>query len=215
MKPSSADRARRELGTAMAAAAVAGGLALSAAGQPWVEFTAVRRTPLPPVSAVLSGGDAAPLVPAAGLLLLAAAVALIAVRRMGRLAVGLVAALAGGALLWSGVRALTGSARAAAAVLPAADGATEVSAEVVVGWPLLTVAAGSLAVAAGLLVVLRARAWPAMGRRYERAGSGAGRAAAPAGAQDRAEDAWRALDRGEDPTDDGGSPVSRAEERRA
>jgi uncharacterized membrane protein (TIGR02234 family) len=197
---------RRELTAAVLGAVAAGALALSAGGQAWAVVTAERRAPLPPVSAGLSGSDAAPLVPAAGLVLLAAAVALLAVRGTGRVVVGLLAATAGGALAWSGVRALTGGLDDAGNDLPGLAGATVsgTSADVSTTWPLLVVLAGLLAVATGVLVVLRARTWPAMGRRYERTGgAAAGQPATPARPptdEDRAVDAWKALDRGEDPT---------------
>ena len=116
--------ARKELTTAVLGAVLAGALALIAGGQSWASVTAERRAPLPPVSAALSGADAAPLVPAAGLVLLAATVALLAVRGAARVVVGLLAAVAGGALVWSGVRALTGGLDDAAADLPGLSGAT-------------------------------------------------------------------------------------------
>jgi uncharacterized membrane protein (TIGR02234 family) len=198
---------RRELTAAVLGAVAAGALALSAGGQAWAVVTAERRAPLPPVSAELSGSDAAPLVPAAGLVLLAAAVALLAVRGAGRVVVGLLAAVAGGALAWSGLRALTGGLDDAGSDLPGLAGATvsSTSADVSATWPVLVVLAGLLAVATGALVVLRARTWPAMGRRYERTGAApaAGQPRTPARPQtdeDRAVDAWKALDRGEDPT---------------
>lgn len=180
--------ARRELAAAVGGSVVAGALALVAGGQPWAQTTVERQAPLPPVVETLSGADAAPLVPATGLVLLAAAVALLAVQSAGRVAVGLLTAVAGGVLGWSGVRALTGG-------LAADEGTTEVSA----AWPALAVLAGVLGVAAGLVVVLRGRSWPGMGRRYERAPEHA----APARTEtdeDRAQAAWKALDRGEDPT---------------
>jgi uncharacterized membrane protein (TIGR02234 family) len=198
---------RRELTAAVVGAVLAGALALSAGGQGWAQVTAQREAPLPPVTGVLTGTDAAPLVPAAGLVLLAAAVALLAVRGLGRAAVGLLMALAGGVLAWSGVRALTGGLDAAAAqVFP---GRTAVATEISVAWPVLAVLAGVLGVAAGLLAVLRGRTWPAMGRRYERSGAERTGPPAPAAAaarrpetdEDRAQAAWKALDRGEDPTD--------------
>ena len=74
---------RRELTLAVVGSAVAGGLALVAGGQDWGRVTAERGAPLPPVQVALTGSDAAPLVPAAGLVLLAAAVALLAVRGAG------------------------------------------------------------------------------------------------------------------------------------
>jgi len=194
--------ARRELTAAVLGAVGAGALALIAGGQPWAQVTAQREAPLPPVTDVLSGAEAAPLVPAAGLVLLAAGVALLAVRGFGRVVVGLLMALAGGVLAWSGVRALAGGLDDAAA--QEFPGRTAVAVEISAAWPVLAVLAGVLGVAAGLLAVLRGRTWPAMGRRYERAGSAApGPVAAqrPETDEDRAQAAWKALDRGEDPTD--------------
>ena len=144
--------ARRELAAAVGGAVAAGALALIAGGQTWAETTVERQPPLPPVVEVLSGSDAAPLVPAAG------------------------------------VRALTGG-------LEAVEGTAEISA----AWPVLAVVAGVLGVAAGLLAVLRGRTWPGMGRRYERTPEQAA-PARPVTDEDRAQAAWKALDRGEDPT---------------
>jgi uncharacterized membrane protein (TIGR02234 family) len=200
---------RRELTAAVLGAVLAGALALIAGGQAWATVTAQRRAPLPPVSAGLSGSEAAPLVPAAGLVLLAAAVALLAVPGMGRAAVGLLVAVAGGALAWSGLRALTGGLDDAGGDLPGLSGATvsTTSADVSATWPLLAVLAGLVAVATGVLTVLRSRSWPGMGRRYERADAApaTGRSARPRTDEDRAVDAWKALDRGEDPTETPGS----------
>ncbi|WP_104525412.1 Trp biosynthesis-associated membrane protein [Blastococcus atacamensis] len=190
---------RRHLIAAVLGAAVAGALALSAAGQRWADVTAQRRAPLPPVDGALSGSDAAPLVPAAGLVLLAAAVALLAVRGAGRAVVGLLTAAAGGALLWSAVRVLAGGVAGAADDLPGASGSSvsSVAVDVSPAWPVLALVAGLLAVAVGLLATVRGRGWPGMGRRYERTPA----AAPPRTDEDRAQEAWKALDRGEDPTE--------------
>ncbi|MFC4692545.1 Trp biosynthesis-associated membrane protein [Geodermatophilus arenarius] len=191
--------ARRELGTALAGCAVAGGLALSAGGQTWATVTVTRRPPLPPVTETLTGSSLAPLVPAAGLLLLAAAVAVLAVRGAGRVAVGVLVALAGAALAWSSVGVLAGGVDPSAA----APGERR-TADLAAAWPVLCVLAAVVVLAAGGLVAVRGRRWPAMGRRYERS-PGAAAAPAPARArtdEDRALDAWRALDRGDDPTAD-------------
>ena len=201
---------RRELTVAVVLCGLAGGLALSAAGQPWAEVTVTRQPPLPPTDAVITGSQAAPLVTAAGLLLLAAALAVIAVRGAARVAVGLLVAVAGGVLGWSGLRGLTGQLD-----LDADDvsgtvglGRAQLTADAVASWPALTLVAGLLGVLAGLLVVLRGRDWPGMGRRYERSGTpGAPATAAPARVarpetdEDRHQAAWKALDRGDDPTD--------------
>ncbi|MGY1838535.1 MULTISPECIES: TIGR02234 family membrane protein [unclassified Modestobacter] len=200
--------ARRELTLAVLGSALAGGLALSAAGQPWADVTVVREPPLPPTTEVLTGGEVVPLVAACGLLLLAAALALIAVRGAGRWVVGVLVAGAGGVLGWSGVQGLTGRFGVDAGDVGASVGlgSAQVSSEVVAGWPALTLAAGVLAVLVGTLVVLRGRTWPGMGRRYERTAAAPAarpspaRPARPATDEDRHQAAWKALDRGEDPT---------------
>jgi uncharacterized membrane protein (TIGR02234 family) len=161
-----------------------------------------RPEPLPPVTEQLTGSELAPLVPAGGLLLLAAAVALVAVRGAGRVLVGLLAAVAGGVLGWSGLRTLvTGGDAAAAGVLGSGTPGSTVTTAVSAAWPVLALAAGLLAAAAGLLTVVRGRTWPGMGRRYERAATAAPGPARRRTDEDRALDAWRALDRGEDPTE--------------
>jgi uncharacterized membrane protein (TIGR02234 family) len=99
-----AQRLRRELTGAVLGCAAAGALALSAASQQWLDVTITREPPLPPATDALTGSQAAALVPACGLLLLAAAVAVIAVRGLGRAAIGLAVAAAGGVLGWSGLR---------------------------------------------------------------------------------------------------------------
>jgi uncharacterized membrane protein (TIGR02234 family) len=193
---------RREMATAVVGLAAAGGLALSTGGQTWLTATVARPAPLPPVTEQLTGSELAPLVPAGGLVLLAAAVALVAVRGAGRVLVGLLAAVAGGVLGWSGLRTLvTDGDAAAAGVLGGGTPGSAVTTAVSAAWPVLALLAGLLAVAAGLLTVLRGRTWPAMGRRYERAAATAPAPARRQSDEDRALDAWRALDRGEDPTE--------------
>ncbi|WP_081865998.1 Trp biosynthesis-associated membrane protein [Blastococcus sp. URHD0036] len=198
---------RRELFAAVAGLALAGGLALSAAGQTWATATVTRRAPLPPVAEELTGSELAPLVPACGLLLLAAAVAVVAVRGRGRQVVGLLACVGGGTLLWSGLRALFDDPGLADLSDGTAAAATAVSISRSAAWPVLTVVAGVLGCAAGGLTALRGAGWQGMGRRYERGAAAAASAPPAAGTrEDRALDAWRALDRGEDPTADAEEP---------
>ena len=195
-------RQRRELTVAVLGIALAGGLALVAGGQAWATVEVERAAPLPPVSGVVTGAAAAPLVPAAGLLLLAAAVALLAVRGAGRVGIGLVVAAAGSVLVWSGVQVLGGELDAATPDLPSGGQGGAATVDLAAAWPVLTVLAGALGAAAGGLVMMRGGTWPGMGRRYERAGQEDGRPATarPQSDEDRAQAAWRALDRGEDPT---------------
>ncbi len=199
---------RREMTLALLGCLAAGALALSAAGQRWLTVTVDRPRPLPPVVESLTGGQAAPLVPACGLLLLAAGVAVLAVRGAGRPVVGLLVVAAGACLGWSGLRGVTGGLSAAAAEDAAGLVGTDstVSGAASAGWPVVALVAGLVAAAAGLLVTVRGRRWPGMGRRYERTGD---RPAAPGTAtarpqtpEDRHQAAWKALDRGEDPTED-------------
>jgi uncharacterized membrane protein (TIGR02234 family) len=178
---------------------VAGGVALFAAGQRWAGVTADRPRPLPPVDGSLTGSAAVPLVPAMGLLLLAAAVALVAVAGVARVLLGVVLAGAGGVLAWSAVRALTGGLAEAATQLPGVGRtAGPVTVDATAGWPVAVVVAALVAVLVGVLVVVRGRGWPGMGRRYERPGATAPRERRE---EERTTDAWRALDRGEDPTE--------------
>lgn len=208
--------ARRELTVAVLAAAAAGGLALSAGGQGWADVTVTRQPPLPPVEEVLTGSQLAPLVPATGLLLLAGAVALFAVHGWGRVVLGLVLAVAGGVLVASGIGVLTGGVDVTVDDLgeQIGLGRATVSAQVGAGWPVLATVAGLLGLLAGALVVLRGRRWPGLGRRYERT-TGTADTAAPAprrpsrpeSPEDRHQAAWKALDRGDDPTDEPPAPA--------
>jgi uncharacterized membrane protein (TIGR02234 family) len=121
-------------------------------------------------------------------------------------------AATGGVLAWSGVRALTGGLSDATAALPGIDRVGgRVTVDLTAVWPLLAVLAGLLGIGAGVLAVVRGRTWPAMGRRYERAGAPAAAPAAsrrPETDEDRAQAAWKALDRGDDPTQDSTGPAS-------
>ena len=200
--PATSRSGRRELTVAVLVAVLAAALALTAGGQEWAEVTAQRPAPLPPVSTVITGTEAAPLVPAAGLVLLAAAGALLAVRGMGRFAVGLVMVLAGAGLAWSSGRVLAGMDVVTAQLQALGVPAEELSTDVAPALPVLVVVAGVLGVAAGGLVLVRGRRWPGLGRRYERPATAPATSPRRQTDEDRALGAWRALDRGEDPTAD-------------
>jgi uncharacterized membrane protein (TIGR02234 family) len=199
-----APSARRELTTAVLLCAAAGALALSSGGQGWADVTVTREAPLPPVAVALTGGELAPLVPATGLLLLAAAVALFAVRGWGRTVIGVVVAAAGLTAVVSAVRVLAGAVQVGPDDLPGQVGlrGATIAVDVPAGWPVLALVAGVLALLGGALVVLRGRRWPGMGQRYQRAGAAPRR---PVTDEDRHQAAWKAMDGGTDPTDDDGA----------
>ncbi|MER7460445.1 Trp biosynthesis-associated membrane protein [Micromonospora sp. NPDC126480] len=178
---------RRELTYAVLLGLAGAGLAVWAATRTWAVDLASRPAPLPPVREARSGADLLPWLPALALVALAGCGAVLATRgRVRRLLGGLLAGL-GAAVAAGGGYGL---------------GAGFVG-EVDRRWPALCLVGGMLALAGGLLTAARGARWPAMGARYERRT----RPAEPApvagpvtGA--RTTDAWDALDRGEDPTDD-------------
>jgi uncharacterized membrane protein (TIGR02234 family) len=153
------------------------------------------------VHATVTGADAEPVVLALALVSLAAWGVVLVLRgrvRQAVAALGLVATV--GALV-----ALVGAfdgAQDAAVTAVTADGATgDVFTTSLTGWYWATGVGLLLTAAAQAVAVRRARAWPAMGSRYD---APTGRAAAPVTDQDL----WRALDDGHDPTagDDGSRP---------
>jgi hypothetical protein len=103
-------------------------------------------------------------------------------RGLVRRIVGILIALAGGVLVWAGIQAAI-SLRVGLLV-PAGE-----IESVAPALPLVAAFAGVVLLAAGVTVLLRGNRWPALGANYERT-------------SDRPRDAWEALDRGVDPTDD-------------
>ncbi|MFI0942370.1 TIGR02234 family membrane protein [Streptomyces sp. NPDC021020] len=210
---SAEDRARaarrvglRTLGVALPAGALGASLVLVAAGKTWSRgYAAFGETNLP-VHA--SGTDTTALPGGLALVGLASLVAVFAVRRAGRYVVSALLALAGlGAVVVTlarrGSHAAVNEAAASTAGL-AHDTARHVT---TTGWPFVSVAGGLLLLAAGLLALRYGPSWPVMSSRYDAPGTtrpartraAAARRPAPVD-PDRAEDLWKALDRGEDPT---------------
>ena len=172
---------------------LAGGLALFAVGRGWIGFV-VAQPPLPMVRETASGHTVAAVVAPLAVVVLAGIVAFPATRGLGRRLAGVVVALAG-------VGLVAGAASTAASPTTAVAGEAarltgrvhaQASSVAVSGWPWLVVACGVLAVATGVLVLVFARDWPAMGRRYE--------AARPHVKGDDPASMWDRLDRGDDPT---------------
>ncbi len=212
----------RERVAVLVLGAVGAALALLAASQHWL--TIALHDPLAGTGRLHpSGRTVATLVPAAALVALAASVAAVTLRRVGRHVSGLLLVAAGGAIAAASVSVLRDPQAAAVDVLRQATGRTgEVSATVTTGvWPWVAVVAGVPLVLGGAVTIARGRRWSGLSSRYDApsaalpgggavgAGTtGAGRDTAadvaprdPAvEAGDEAADAWDAVSRGEDPT---------------
>lgn len=193
--------AMRALALALPLGALGAALVLLASGKTWTkglaEFAGTG------LSVHVSGSDTTALPGALALVGLASLVAVFAVRRAGRYVVTGLLALSGlGVVVTALARradhhALDSAAARATGLRHAT--ATHVS---TTAWPLVVVAGGVLLLLAGLLALRYGQLWPAMSGRYDRKGGTAPapkRAPAPVD-PDRAEDIWKALDRGEDPT---------------
>jgi uncharacterized membrane protein (TIGR02234 family) len=128
---------------------------------------------------------------ALALLGLAAAAAVPATRRLGRVVVGVLVLAAGVGIIAVVGRALADPDAAMRRAGPFVD--VHVTSGVHLGgWPYVAIVGAVLLVLAGLLVVVRGRHWTSMSARYDAP------VARPAGEGSL----WEALDRGEDPTED-------------
>ncbi|URM91739.1 TIGR02234 family membrane protein [Streptomyces sp. MRC013] len=191
---------RRSLAAALLLGALGAAVVLLASGRTWTEgrVTGVGGT----VALEAAGGEVTGVPTALAVVGLAALVAVLATRGAGRRVVAL-------------LLALSGAGAAAAALLGAGDGAAlderaaratgDTAARAVdltqTAWPYATAAAALLILAAGLIALRCGRTWPAMSGRYERDGGPRARAARRVGDPERPEELWKALDRGEDPTE--------------
>ncbi len=207
---------------------VGAGLALLTAGRSWL--TVVVSDPLVGTGRLHPDGRAvASIVPAAALVGLAAAVAAVTMRRIGRQVAGFLLVVAGAAIGAASVSVLRDPRAAAAESAGAATGRTAdvhaVASATVTIWPWIALLAGVPLVLAGALTLLRGRRWSGLSGKYDapagpgrpvprtspatqvhrrRAGRRGGCApkadADDTAVGDAAADAWDAVSRGEDPT---------------
>ncbi|GAA2521098.1 MULTISPECIES: TIGR02234 family membrane protein [Streptomyces] len=195
----SARAGRISLAAALLCGALGAAVALLATRQQWAEGTARVAGGAFPLTA--KGSDVTGVPAALAIVGLAALVAVFAVRRVGRLAVAALLALAGAGTVTA---ALIGASDSAALDEKAAEASGDTSATVDAlahtAWPYVAAVGGLLLLLAGLLALRYGRLWPAMSGRYERGGAPRQRRKVPAVDPDRPEDLWKALDRGEDPT---------------
>ncbi|NEE03160.1 Trp biosynthesis-associated membrane protein [Phytoactinopolyspora halotolerans] len=206
---------RREYVAVLLMLAAGGGLGLLASRRPW--GTAEVPSSFTVEAAEVTGNDLAPLVSAVPLVALAAVLLMPAVRTFGRrIAGGILAALGGVMAVASATVTadLTGRVERWIADAPEHSGRIEnLTTEPM--WAVLSVTAGAVIVAAGVVIVWHGPRWPSMGARYERPASA--RSASPRsvsaadpgpartgnGRRDTptsAAQTWDALDRGDDPT---------------
>jgi uncharacterized membrane protein (TIGR02234 family) len=183
--------ARRSPAAAVIACALGGLVVLLASGRQWAHTTLRDTGGSARTQLSATGHVVAPSLPALGFALLALAAAILASNRLMRRIVGVVIVFVAAATVGVGVTARSD--------VSAALEHREVGAQGLVvhasanGWWVLATVGGLIALAAGVLTVLRAEQWSGLGAKYDAP-------TAPAPTKDPAALAWDALDRGEDPT---------------
>jgi hypothetical protein len=149
-------------------------LALAASAPAWVRVTVPRTRPLADATVAVAGRSLVPLVPALGLVGLAALVGLVATRGRGRAVLGAVLALAGAAVVAAAVPHLSAPSGPAAegllvdrGPLPGRDLVRPPQPRAAPLWPALAAAGGLLLGVAGMGAAVRGGRWPGMSGRYD------------------------------------------------
>lgn len=197
----------RERGLAVALCVVGSAVVLLAATQRWAHALVVEAG-FPRVTVDASGRSIASAAAGLGVVGLAGAVALLATRRVGRVVTGVLLVLIGAVVVVQSLAVAHDLARAVAPAVSDAVGRTGARPTSVTGsvWPWVAAGGGLLVALGGLLTVVRGSRWPGLSRRYDAPETGEPAAVRarpdPEADADAASDAmWKALDRGEDPTD--------------
>lgn len=202
-RTSARGRGRGLLGIVLGLLVLGGAGLLWASGMVWSVLTVERDEPLPPLAYSMSGSTAVPMTAAGGFIMLAAVVAVLATKTIGRRIIAtivlLTAAVTGTTMFqWAGKSAQEREATMLLdGVRHALDQAPDTSSLAV---PLAVVSLVLGAAAAVVLLVTKNLAL--MSSKYER-GSGAAEPATQRDDQDpqtRDRNLWSSLDRGEDPT---------------
>lgn len=199
-------RGRAEFAAALLLDLLGAGLALLVATRTWQSARLVRPRPLADTTVHLSGRalDGGPT--ALAVVALAGVVAVLATRGWARRAVGVVLVVTGVVLVWRSARwfAAVSVARAVQAAnhlqgISSIDAHSRVTVQS--SWPALSVLAGGFVIVAGAVVAWRGGTWRGLAGRYS-APPPTGSAVDADVERTRADlSLWRALDRGEDPTE--------------
>lgn len=169
----------REYRITMLLLAVGALLIIGGSWPTWVTASVQVSAGVAPTELVVTGREAAPLVAIGGWVIGAGLLAVLATRTWGRVVVGVVITIAA-ALAAAGSVMFALASTIAALPAEAVDVRTS-------PWWILTLLGALLSLVIGIRVILRGRAWSAMGARYERGSA-------------REPSAWERLDAGEDPT---------------
>lgn len=200
----SARLGRRGLALAVVGCAVAAVILVLGASQVWLSVSLPADPPLPGDQADLTGQDLVPTLLPVGLLVGAAALALLATRRLGRIVVGAVLVGAGllvaarvGFLLYDDGRLAALSWADTRAGLP--GGSVNPERDFAPAPAVVALLACLVVVAVGVWTLRTGRHWPVMGARYER---GSATPSTSVNGSPMADEAtiWKAVERGEDPT---------------
>jgi uncharacterized membrane protein (TIGR02234 family) len=183
--------ARRSPAGAVIACGGGGLLVLLASGRQWAHATVSNISGGGSAQLSVTGHVVAPALPALGIALVALAAAILASKRTMRRIVGVViVAVAAGTV----AAAVTARGDVSSALEHREVGVQGIAVHASAnGWWVLATVGGLLALVAGVLTVVRAEQWSALGAKYDAP-------SAPAPTKDPATVAWDALDRGEDPT---------------
>ena len=195
---------REKIAAALLAAAGAG-LILASDGRGWASATVTSPIRL---NVQTSGSSLTSLPYALGLAGLAGAVALFAVRRIGRYLVGAVLLGAGGgtvAAVAANLGRLDSAQLARTAEQTLGASAAQLGPVSNTAWPYVTLVGGVLVALAGGLTLVRGHSWAGLSSRYERHQTQTGPTATPTEtpaptAEPSARELWDALNRGTDPT---------------
>lgn len=197
---SSRSSGTREKVVAALLAAAGAGLILASDGRGWATATVTAPVRL---SVHTSGSNLTSLPYALGLAGLAGAVALFAVRRIGRYLVGAVLFAAGAgtvAAVAANLGRLDSAQLARTAEQTLGASAAQLGAVSNTAWPYVTLAGGVLVALAGALTLVRGRSWTGLSNRYERNTSASASAPSPSADEPTSRDLWDAINRGTDPT---------------